>query len=205
VGKFQSNYNWWGILFLSVAALVYSIAASTVFLYPIAETFPEDYQEFVEQSPIADGESLLTFFIIAVIIAPLLEEIVFRGLLFSRMTEKWGMNRGIIVSSFVFGILHLDYNPIGRIVLGIIACVLYTRTKTLITPIVLHALNNFIVFLLLLSSAESTPPMMDPGEIAYKGLVYMLIASPVVFFVLGKWWPNQDAKLPYHFNLGQNE
>jgi membrane protease YdiL (CAAX protease family) len=205
VGKCPRDYNWWPILFLAVAGLAYSLGAATVFWYPVAKYLPEVHEEL--QNIYLEG-STLGFFILAVIVAPIVEEVVFRGLLFSRMTEKWGMNRGVIISSFVFCIVHFDLNPIGRLVLGIIACVLYVRTRTLVVPMVFHALNNFIVFLLmLLGLGEPGDTPSDLGDIAYSGLLAMLIASPAVFMVLGRWWPNADSTLPYDSNqdLGESQ
>ena len=73
---------------------------------------------------------------------PIYEEFLFRGLLLHRWSQKWGVTRGVIFSSLVFGVLHFDL--LGAFVFGCVMCVLYLRTKTLLVPILAHALNNFI-------------------------------------------------------------
>ena len=198
VGRVPAGYNWWPILLMATAGLVYSVGASTIVSYPIARYFPEVYEEL---SSVITEESNLHFFILAVVLAPLVEELVFRGLLFSRLTAKWGMIRAMVVSSLAFGLLH--FNPIGAFVFGVVACVLYVRTRTLIVPIVLHALNNFIVWILIvleLGEQGSYVPPESAGDLAYQGLIAMLIASPVVFVLLGRWWPSRGTQLPYDAN-----
>ncbi len=73
---------------------------------------------------------------------PIYEEFLFRGLLLHRWSQKWGVTRGIVFSSLVFGVLHFDL--LGAFIFGYVMCVLYLWTKTLLVPILAHALNNFI-------------------------------------------------------------
>jgi MFS family permease len=136
-----------------------------------------------------------------VVLAPIIEETIFRGLLFSRLTKKWGMTRAMIVSSVLFGLLHPD--PVGKFVFGFVACVLYVHTQTLILPIVLHALHNGIVFAFTFVESDGGLAYSSPdywGQFAYEGLVAMLVASPVVFMLLGRWWPSRGTQLPYETN-----
>ena len=200
IGGVPAGYNWWPILIMAVAGIVYAVGASTVVLYPVARYLPEVYDELFTATT---GESLLHFFILAVIVAPLVEETIFRGILFSRLTAKWGMVRAMVVSSLAFGLLHFD--PIGAFVFGIVACVLYVRTQSLIVPMVLHALNNFFVWLLVALEADQGAVAAVPttDDLAFQGLIAMMIASPVVFGLLGRWWPSRGTPLPYDANQKQ--
>ena len=198
IGEFPKAYNWWPILLMTVAGLIYSIGSSTVLTYPIAKYLPELYQDIFL---IPFSQSLIGSFILVVILAPLIEEIVFRGLIFTRLTKKWGMIRGMITSSLIFGLLHFPLDPIGAFTFGVVACVLYVRTKTLVVPITLHALHNFIIWLIMsLGYSGPSQAPSDSGEIAFTGLIAMLIASPIVFILLGRWWPHPNMQLPYDAN-----
>ena len=88
----------------------------------------------------------LLSFISLVLIGPILEEFVFRGLLLHRWQKKWGLNIAILLSSFLFGIVHPD--PVGAVAFGIAMCVLYLRTQSLWLPIICHSVNNFVVWLI---------------------------------------------------------
>jgi len=79
------------------------------------------------------------------VIVPVTEEVSFRGLLLRRWAQKWNMTKAVLLSSLIFGLLHAD--PIGAFAFGIGMCVLYLKTQSLYVPIVCHALNNLIAWL----------------------------------------------------------
>lgn len=83
-----------------------------------------------------------------VILAPIVEEFVFRGLLLRRWSEKWSTKKAMIVSSLIFAIFHGD--PIGAFLFGLVMCYVYFLSGSLWLPIICHALNNFIAWLLTL-------------------------------------------------------
>ena len=67
-------------------------------------------------------------------------------MLLHRWTLKWGMLKAILLSSFLFGIVHPD--PIGAIAFGIAMSILYLQTQSLMIPILCHAANNLFVWLI---------------------------------------------------------
>ncbi|WP_223067811.1 CPBP family intramembrane glutamic endopeptidase [Paenibacillus caui] len=79
-----------------------------------------------------------------VLIAPICEEIIFRGYLLGRLTDKFGLKKGIIFSSVIFGVLHLQ-NIFGATMMGIILCLIFIKTNSLVTPIIVHITSNAIV------------------------------------------------------------
>lgn len=89
---------------------------------------------------LANGLSLVSL----AVLAPLGEEILFRGFLLRRWAMKWGMRPAIIASSVVFGLLHPD--PLGAALFGAAMCLLYLHTRTLWVPILAHALYNGVIW-----------------------------------------------------------
>ena len=85
-------------------------------------------------------------FLAIVVVAPILEEIIFRGFLLHRWSYKWGFRIAIGVSSLLFAILHGD--PIGAFVFGIGMCILYLKTQSLYVPILCHALHNLLAWIM---------------------------------------------------------
>ncbi|MBI4329071.1 MAG: CPBP family intramembrane metalloprotease [Chloroflexi bacterium] len=205
-GGLPVRFNWWAILVVVPALIVYSVAATWILLYPIARFVLEKFPAFPGALSIRvdTPEATRLTFIALVFIAPLMEEIAFRGLLFSRWSVKWGKTRAMLASSAAFGALHLPLNPIGAFVFGLMACALYMRTRTLLVPITLHALNNLVVFLLvLLTGSPGEVSTMKVGDLAdgvYVALVAMLLASPFVFGFLGRWWSEPQDSIPYQAN-----
>lgn len=75
------------------------------------------------------------------ILTPIKEEIIFRGVLHGYLSDRWHFSLGLIISSVIFGVLHLGY-PISATIMGITFVVLYKLTQSLVVPIILHVVWN---------------------------------------------------------------
>ena len=210
IGKIPSNYNWWPLILMVLGGVAYSVGAFVVVMYPLVKLDSELVNEMLADSRLS--ESLKSSFILLVILAPLIEEMVFRGLIFSRLTKKWNMVGAMVVSSLAFGLLHM--NLIGAFVFGIVACVLYTRTRTLLAPMVLHALNNLIAWALIYTEGVGLIAGIDEidvtspetfAQLTFEGLIAMIIGAPIVFFLLGRWWPSRGTPIPYEANTASQQ
>ncbi len=127
---------------------VWSIPLALGAVYAL--TFVHDLVVQPEQQPIIrefprTGAGLALFILVAVVMAPVFEEIVFRGFLFRGFANSWGWWWGALVSSTIFGLahLHLDvFVPLAG--LGFALAWIYRRTGSLWPCIVLHALFNTV-------------------------------------------------------------
>lgn len=84
-----------------------------------------------------------------VIVAPLTEEFLFRGLILNGFLQRYSKWTAILLSAFLFGAFH--FNPwqfIGAFTLGIFFAWLYVKTRSLFLPILGHALNNSLPLIL---------------------------------------------------------
>ena len=97
------------------------------------------------QTVLEEGDSfaLGVFFVTAAIAAPIFEEILFRGFILpslTRYTSTWG---AIALSSFIFAAAHLSVSEIlPLMVLGMVLGFVYTRSKNLLAPMMVHSLWN---------------------------------------------------------------
>ena len=75
----------------------------------------------------------------AVVMAPIFEEIVFRGILQKGLINKgWEPTKAIWVSAIVFGFVHGNpWQFVGAVLLGYVLGLVYHRTKSLLMPILL--------------------------------------------------------------------
>ncbi len=81
-----------------------------------------------------------------VIIAPIFEELVFRGIFF-RSVAKYDRRFAIIFSALIFGLMHRSpASVINAVVFGIFAAVSCAETGSLLMGIMLHMTNNAIAF-----------------------------------------------------------
>jgi len=74
---------------------------------------------------------------------PVVEEIVFRGLLFGALTSRLGVLGGATISALLFGAVHGD--PVlfpWLVTVGLVNAFAYAATGNLAVPVVLHALTN---------------------------------------------------------------
>src|SRR5687768_13447534 len=106
---------------------------------------------------------LMLDIVVIVVLAPVAEEILFRGFLLHRWAARWGVKTGVILSSALFAILHVEL--IGHFFFGVVMAALYVRTRSLWMAILAHALNNGLVVALTLPAAlDGTPPTIPTME-----------------------------------------
>ncbi|MEH2435724.1 MAG: type II CAAX endopeptidase family protein [Nostoc sp.] len=90
-----------------------------------------------------DGVALGIFFSTAAIAAPFFEEILFRGFLLPSLTRYLPVWGAILTSGLLFAIAHLSLSEILPLTaLGIVLGVVYTRSRNLLAPMLLHSLWN---------------------------------------------------------------
>ena len=117
----------------------------------------------------------------AVVTAAVSEELLCRGLLLETLHKRWGIKTSILFSSLFFGLIHFDpATAIIAVVAGLIFGVLYVRTSTLYTTIIIHAINNALAFALI---------SFGVGDVSFKEAVgggvlyYVLYGVAAVIFV----------------------
>ncbi|WP_199617306.1 CPBP family intramembrane glutamic endopeptidase [Paenibacillus alkalitolerans] len=85
--------------------------------------------------------------LVSVLISSPLEEIIFRGMIFSFLDRRIGFWLAAIISSLLFAVSHYDYAAwLGYFGLGLVWCRIYKATGNLLIPIGSHMLFNSLVF-----------------------------------------------------------
>jgi uncharacterized protein len=88
-------------------------------------------------------ESPVWFFIVGVVLAPIVEEIFFRGFVFQGFRQRYGWVNSMLLSSALFAAAHLD--PVALIPTFILGCLLaymYQRSNSIWPGVILHFLVN---------------------------------------------------------------
>ena len=94
--------------------------------------------ELVSDAPI------LLIILVVVIIAPIVEELVFRKILLDKLS-RYGSGVAITVTSIAFGLFHTNFDQFFYAVgLGFILGFIYLKTKNIVYPIIMHMLVNFM-------------------------------------------------------------
>jgi len=135
-----------------LAWLAYIIFAG--FLAPLLQPDQGDVTRELGTNKDELGSIAVAAFLI-VIAAPLSEELFFRGFMFAGLRRSMSIWPAAAISAAVWGSLHLGAGNIGvaiqLAVFGVILAWLYERTGTLWAPVLAHAINNTIAFVLLVT------------------------------------------------------
>ena len=139
----------------TLAMIVAVIGLEGVVLTLLSYMLPENSQANVwwesmdEKLMFGSASSAFLTSLDAVVGAPVVEEIIFRGILFGALFGKWGFWPAALGSSLVFASVH-GYGFEGSILVlttGTFLCWLYARTGRLWAPMLAHGLLNAIVVL----------------------------------------------------------
>lgn len=89
------------------------------------------------------------FMIVSSIFAPILEEIIFRKIIFGTLYKRYNFFIAAIISSLIFALIHFDpTHLLVYISMGLVFSFLYVQTKRIIVPIMAHVMMNTYVMLI---------------------------------------------------------
>ena len=167
-------------LILSIACWLFLLPLAEVATSLIPTTGPleEIYKIFQ-----ASFEMMLDYkiagFIMICILAPIFEEIIFRGIILKGMLNfNINPTTAILINGFIFGCAHMNpWQFIGAGLLGIIFGIVYYRTKSLFLPMLLHFLNNTLSYSLMLMQGDME------GEV-FAQRDYLLIGGMTLIGIL---------------------
>ena len=193
---------------VGAAALTYG-CIWLVFL-PLSYVAPGYTQEWLDAVPplltVENGElpfwSNLLWLLAAVAVAPVLEEMLFRGFLLHRLAERVGLVNAVIGSALVFGFVHDEF--LGHALFGVVAALLYLRVGSLWAPIALHVTNNTVAVALELIAIGSTSTAgaqtLDEFRSDWPwGLAGLVLGVPWFIWIVRQTWP-PSGPLPYDRN-----
>ena len=140
-----------------------------------------------------DGElksticTILNIFL-AVIIAPVTEELFFRGYLLNRWKNKFNTIIAVVLTSFLFALFHADL--LGALIFSVILSLVYLKTKSIYGPVIIHFSNNAIVSIFelieeILHEQTSTDLMLIEFQNSWWiGLIGIIISIPWLVWFL---------------------
>ncbi len=189
--------------YLWVALLTFAVSVGFEGLvgYVLTWVQPSYIERVTEQAILSEegspGLNILTI-LLAVILAPMMEEIVFRGLIFQRLSIRYGLTTAIVTSSLVFGLLHFE-SFLGAGVFGVFMCLLFYHTKNLWVPVFVHVINNALAVGIDTWVREDGSYTFE--EFRTTMLIYMigLLGLPLMYIFFKHNWPKDLGQLPILF------
>ncbi|MEW6623947.1 MAG: type II CAAX endopeptidase family protein [Bacillota bacterium] len=133
-----------GIVLFALVVVVGIIMESILPMKPDLQPFAQLVMEA------KDRRDLISLFVIGSILAPIGEEVYFRGLVYPVFKNKWGVGFGMILSGIFFALLHFDIIRFFPLALGGIGLAyIYEKTGSLFACMIAHGLWNGIMIILL--------------------------------------------------------
>ncbi|MBQ9026671.1 MAG: CPBP family intramembrane metalloprotease [Methanobrevibacter sp.] len=146
----------YGMLYLSIFALNYIPGFDslvTAFFVPL-----------IPVNSLADAGAMFS----TIVISPICEELLFRGVFLNRLSLFVPMSFSIVITSILFGALHGYGGVISAIIFGVCMCIIYIKTKNILTCILAHFLNNLLAEILY---------HIDTGNLIFTNSIFIVLFS----------------------------
>lgn len=142
INKFKirkRDYLFASLLVVSYIFITYGWFDYILFSIPTGDMF-ESAMEYFESLPI------VILLIETCIIAPIFEEVLYRGILLKGLINKYNSKIAIVYSALIFGIAHLNIpQGINAFLLGLILGTVFYYTRSIYLCMIMHFVNNLLV------------------------------------------------------------
>ncbi len=164
--------------YLAIIILTVSFAIA---LDPLSRHVPSP--EWLEDLlPAFKSRAVLMFLLIG-IIGPVMEELLFRGIILDGLLKRYDPWSAIMISALFFGLIHLNLIQfIFGFVFGLLLGWVYWKSRSLVPAIIIHALNNSLSFLLGFRFGEEIQYLGDLVE--SQGLYLAIAGGSIIIFLL---------------------
>jgi uncharacterized protein len=151
----------------------------------VERRFPTDAIHLQDQAFIFSATGMLLA-VVSVTLAPLVEEIAFRGLLYGAWERVWGWVPAMVLTAALFGLYH--HNFVSAFIGSIVFVCVYRRTGTLLAPMFVHAVGNAFAWYPLGGQFYVPSPALPVGDLAtwrfhLAALTVFIMAIPAYLFM----------------------
>lgn len=163
----------WGIVLVFITSIV---------LEPLLSLFPSSYFDNIDQAVGRGGWAILT----TIVAAPILEEVLFRGQILGAIKSKYGSAWALVISSLLFGLIHgIPPQMINAFFMGLILGYIYLKTGSLLSVIIIHAVNNAIAYVQMEAFDGMNSGMTMREAMGNDTTYYIVYGACLVLFAIG--------------------
>jgi len=162
----------------------------------IAGGQPVMAMKLIEQVRAASGGWLAALVVAIVLVAPVCEEVFFRGFIQTRLRARWGSIAAIVVTSLMFGAFHLDpRHAISTLGIGLVLGWSVELTGSIRTAILAHMTNNLLA---VVAGVVIARPAMQEHRVAHLiyGVAGVLLTLAVGWYVRRRYAPGPAFVYP---------
>lgn len=204
-------------LIVAIFAVAYAFkrGLNTLVLYNLSFILPKYVESYINEKSFTNISEMILWSFSVMILAPLIEEFIFRGIILQKWAIKWGVKAGILTSSLLFAIIHFRFDIIPLFLTSIILSILYFKTRSLITSILFHffynttvAILNIIYYFSTSESKRSVFVSIQDYQASIQPLlsqrVFLIaISIPFIIYFIYKSFPKNNAIIPYYANVAK--
>lgn len=165
------------LLAISVKVLTFPLA------YPIEFTgsFLNARLEYFNFKPLVPDTNFIIKLIHGILLAPVFEEIFFRGILLQQFLKQFSPRKAILLSSLLFTAAHFRLTDAGALmVYGIVFGYVYYKTNSIVASMIVHSIINLVW----LTTKNNVTPMDDSS---FKKLFFILSICILIVYLFVKY------------------
>ncbi|WP_153639681.1 CPBP family intramembrane glutamic endopeptidase [Prolixibacter sp. NT017] len=189
--EYRLKFNMEPYQVLLVVGLM-AIAASTL-ISAVTDLLPESdwFNDYMSQLAQPNVFAFLTM----VVAAPVLEEILFRGVILEGLLKNYSPAKAIIWSAVIFGVAHMNmWQTTSAILAGLLLGWIYWKSKSIIPGMVIHFVNNLVGYIAMINAANANESLSDGiGDKLIYGTVLLIALG---LFILTWRWLNKRWTRP---------
>lgn len=173
--------TFFGVIAFTIASSPLVTSVNLISQLFVENTVTENSAKFLSLHPL-----LLIFFV--GVLAPVCEEVVFRGAIFGGMKKEGNVFKAVMASGLLFGLLHMNINQASyAFVIGILLGFLVEATGSIFSSILFHVLVNATnaIMMIISDSVISDEMMANADEMVTTSTLLNMIGIYVVLAVIG--------------------
>jgi uncharacterized protein len=210
IGKLPKSYQWLPFIVIIIFKLIFTQGSYRISYYLSSFIAPQWVETNLTTNIFTEvSESSIPFFCFALSFVDIFANeflylLVFEGIILHRWAIKWGNAKSILAISLLYGFLGYE-NFINSFITGIILCLLYIKSRTLITPMIFRSVSILIslivesyYFFIIQSNSNSLLEQLR-SEVNL-GMILLAISTPYIIWWIYKNWLKKNEELPYFAN-----
>jgi len=154
---------------------------------PVLDLLPQPEGLIKMMTEMAQYPALM--FLTLVLLGPILEELLFRGIILDGYLKNYSPLMSALVSGFLFALVHGNLTQgVGAFFMGLVVGLLYWRVRSLIFCILLHMLINFVAFLGMIFSTPEELTKTTRDTIGNDQTYFIVYAVSCIVCVACGWY-----------------
>lgn len=179
-GRYQSAPFWGYLLIVPISVGFCCGFNRLISLLP--QNLSADYEEIAVEMFSAD---LWIQVLSIVILAGVVEELLFRGVIYKRLSSMMSTKKAMVASAFMFGVFHGNLVQfLYAFALGLVLAYLYEKFKSLYAPMLLHMVANGVSVYMSSDAGQVLTPLWEVGLVYFGVMVMEIFVAGVLLKVI---------------------